>query len=305
MRLAARDPRPARPRPGRLRGPERGDPPHRARHPAHRGRRLHGLGYGYGYAFAQDNLCEMAETYVTVNGERSRYFGPDAATRSRGNGATPTTSTRTSSSSGSRTTGSSRSCSTQPPPRGPAARDPRGRARLRRPATTRYLRETGVDDIPDPRCRGKAWVRPITELDAYRRFYQLALLASSGVAIDGIARRAAADAGAGPDAARRCRRRRRCSARCRTGCRSATSAPTPSRSARRRPSNGKGHAARQPALPLGRAERFYQAQLTIPGKIDVGRRVAVRRAARPDRPHATTWPGATRSRPRSASRRSS
>ena len=46
-----------------------------------------GAAYGYGYAFAQDNLCEIADTYVTVNGERSRYFGPDGSHESRGNGA--------------------------------------------------------------------------------------------------------------------------------------------------------------------------------------------------------------------------
>src|SRR5215213_6837209 len=34
-----------------------------------------GLGFGYGYAFAQDNICTMAETYVTVRAERSRYSG--------------------------------------------------------------------------------------------------------------------------------------------------------------------------------------------------------------------------------------
>ena len=50
----------------------------------------------------------------------------------------------------------------------------------------RYLRDTGVDRIPDPTCRGKPWVRPIREIDVYRYFYKLALLASSGVAIDGI-----------------------------------------------------------------------------------------------------------------------
>jgi acyl-homoserine-lactone acylase len=38
-----------------------------------------GLGYGYGYAFAQDNICTIAETYVTVDGERSRFFGPDGS----------------------------------------------------------------------------------------------------------------------------------------------------------------------------------------------------------------------------------
>jgi acyl-homoserine-lactone acylase len=36
------------------------------------------LGYGYGYAFAQDNLCVMADRVVTLRGERSRYFGPRA-----------------------------------------------------------------------------------------------------------------------------------------------------------------------------------------------------------------------------------
>jgi acyl-homoserine-lactone acylase len=36
-----------------------------------------GVGYGEAYAFAQDNLCLLADKVVTVNGERSKYFGPD------------------------------------------------------------------------------------------------------------------------------------------------------------------------------------------------------------------------------------
>jgi acyl-homoserine-lactone acylase len=36
------------------------------------------LGYGYGYVQAQDNLCTMADGFVTYRGERSRYFGPSA-----------------------------------------------------------------------------------------------------------------------------------------------------------------------------------------------------------------------------------
>src|SRR5215210_7053627 len=35
------------------------------------------LGVGEGYAFAEDNLCTLAEDFVTVRGERSRNFGPD------------------------------------------------------------------------------------------------------------------------------------------------------------------------------------------------------------------------------------
>src|SRR5437763_1858413 len=46
------------------------------------------LGYGYGYAFAQDNLCTMAADYVTVMGERSRYFGPTSTYTMQGNGVT-------------------------------------------------------------------------------------------------------------------------------------------------------------------------------------------------------------------------
>ena len=39
-----------------------------------------GLGFGQAYAFAQDNLCLLADKVVTVNGERSRHFGPTATT---------------------------------------------------------------------------------------------------------------------------------------------------------------------------------------------------------------------------------
>src|SRR5215470_20108166 len=34
------------------------------------------LGFGYGYAFAKDNICTMADGYITVEAQRSRYFGP-------------------------------------------------------------------------------------------------------------------------------------------------------------------------------------------------------------------------------------
>ena len=35
-----------------------------------------GAGYGVGYAYAQDNLCMIAEEFATVAGERSLHFGP-------------------------------------------------------------------------------------------------------------------------------------------------------------------------------------------------------------------------------------
>jgi acyl-homoserine-lactone acylase len=39
-----------------------------------------GLGLGMGYAYAQDNLCLLANEVTTVNGQRARFFGPDQAT---------------------------------------------------------------------------------------------------------------------------------------------------------------------------------------------------------------------------------
>src|SRR5918998_3526078 len=48
---------------------------------------LRGAGFGYGYAIAEDNLCELADTYVTVQADRARFFGPDESYESRGNGA--------------------------------------------------------------------------------------------------------------------------------------------------------------------------------------------------------------------------
>ena len=37
-----------------------------------------GIGYGLAYAYAQDNVCMLADSLLTVRGERSRFFGPDA-----------------------------------------------------------------------------------------------------------------------------------------------------------------------------------------------------------------------------------
>src|SRR3546814_2886834 len=35
------------------------------------------LGFGMGYAYAQDNLCMLADEMVTVNSRRSEFFGPE------------------------------------------------------------------------------------------------------------------------------------------------------------------------------------------------------------------------------------
>ena len=129
-----------------------------------------GLGYGYGYAFAQDNVCELADHVVTLRGERSRFFGsggePGEGEVGGSNLASDTYYT------GQLRAGTVRQLLAQKAPLGPTAE-------LRRMVEgyaagyNRYLRDTGVDHLPDPTCKGKPWVRPITALDLWSIVYDL------------------------------------------------------------------------------------------------------------------------------------
>ena len=146
-----------------------------------------GLGYGYGYAFAQDNICVMAETYVTVDAQRARWFGPGGSYEQRGNGVETNNLDSDFFFQQVIDSGKIDRLLAQKPPNGlqPAARKVvRGYVR----GYNRYLRDIGgANGVRDPSCKGKPWVRPITEKQAYRRFYQLTELASGDVAIPGIA----------------------------------------------------------------------------------------------------------------------
>jgi acyl-homoserine-lactone acylase len=147
---------------------------------------LGGIGFGYGYAFAEDNICTIAESYVTVGAERSRYFGPDAGYEQNGNGF-DVDSNLNSDFFYQRIIddGVIEGLLAKAPPLGPREEVKEG-VRGYVAGYNQYLAETGVPNLPDPRCRGADWVKPIEPIDAYRRFYQLALLASGTVAIDGI-----------------------------------------------------------------------------------------------------------------------
>ncbi|MEU9469276.1 penicillin acylase family protein [Streptomyces avermitilis] len=125
-----------------------------------------GLGYGYGYAFAQDNVCELADQVVTLRGERSRFFGPDGES-----GEDPDLASDTYYR-GQRRAGTVQRLLDRKAPLGPTSE-------LRRMVEgyaagyNRYLRDTGVDKLPDPRCKGKPWVRPVTALDLWSVVYDV------------------------------------------------------------------------------------------------------------------------------------
>jgi acyl-homoserine-lactone acylase len=121
------------------------------------------LGFGYGYAYAQDQLCELADIVVTVNAQRSRYFGPQDGNLESDFFFQRIKDMRTV-----------QRLVRRKPPHGPST-VVRATVKGFAAGFNAYLRRAAR---PDPRCRG--YVRPITALDMYRRFYQLSLRASSG-----------------------------------------------------------------------------------------------------------------------------
>jgi acyl-homoserine-lactone acylase len=229
-----------------------------------------GLGFGYAYAFAEDNLCTIADSYVTVSAERSRYFGPDESWKFSGNGAVNNNLDSDFFYARINESGIVEDLISRPAPEGPAPE-------LKKivhgyvAGYNAYLRDTGVNQLPDPRCRGADWVRPITELDVYRRFHQLGSLASSGAAITGIG--AAEPIAAAPRVASAEQAQSDSVERLASGDAEGFF-PLDSGSnaiglGSEATASGKGMVLGNPHFPWDGAERLYQAQLTIPGKVDV------------------------------------
>jgi acyl-homoserine-lactone acylase len=153
------------------------------------------LGFGFGYAYAQDQICEYASMITTVSAQRSRYFGTDAAS--------PNGGTNLQSDFFWQRIKDSKTVERLLKRRAPHGPSKTVRQNINGfvAGYNAYLRKTGRNKLPDPTCRGKAWVRPITTLDVYRRFYQLGLRASSGNFLAEIVNAAPPAAGAAAKAA--------------------------------------------------------------------------------------------------------
>lgn len=221
-----------------------------------------GLGYGDGYGQARDTICTLAEAYVTVDGDRSRYFGPDGSYVNGGSSLTPVNNLDSDLFYRQMdAAGTVEKAISMPAPRGP---EPEVRNLVRGfvAGYNRYLSDTGVQRLPDPTCRGADWVHPITELEAYRRISQILLLGSSGNAIDGVgsaqppvtAQTAAQHDGATPQ----------------------PMGGTPTGGAGSNgiaiggfdTANRRGLLLANPHFPWAGAQRFWQAQETVPGQVD-------------------------------------
>ena len=220
-----------------------------------------GLGFGYGYALASDNICTIAEAYVTANAERSRYFGADAdSPEGYTNLETDFFYARI------KARGIVEELASAPPPAGPKAPIKQAIAGYVK-GYNRYLDKTGIDNLPDPTCAGAPWVRKITKMDAYRRFYQLGQLASGQIAEDGIANaappaapRAAAPAADGSDVAE---------LGAALDARLSASGSNGWGLGGEATANGSGMVLANPHFPWSGPERFYQSHLRIPGKLNV------------------------------------
>jgi acyl-homoserine-lactone acylase len=229
------------------------------------------LGYGFGFAAAQDNICVLADVYTTVRAERSRYFGPSGSYAFRGNGTNPNNLNSDFFFQRIIDERTVEKLIAEPPPRGPVPQVKQAVAGYVA-GYNAYLRSIGGPaGIKDPACKGKPWVHPLQLIDAYRRFYQLALMASSAVAIDGIGS-AQPLLGGASSAAAAARLQNAALARIEPGrldellggigsnAVALGSAAT---------DNGRGMLLGNPHFPWDGAERFYQAHATIPGKFDV------------------------------------
>lgn len=223
-----------------------------------------GLGYGYGWSLAKENICSMADIYTTVRGERSKYFGPDGKWMLTGNGIEYTNLESDFAHK--------RIIAEKTIPKVLKMKPPNGPRPQVRQVVDGYVKGYNAwltknrKKLQDTTCKGEPWVKKINARDVWLRFYDLATMAGSGAAVDGIAN--AQPPGMAPASAE-------------------SDAPAPDASAfkalnetaaigsnavslgSQSTSTGKGMLYGNPHFPWSGSERFFQSQLTIPGKINV------------------------------------
>lgn len=136
------------------------------------------VGFGQGYIFAKQNICEVAENWITLRGQRSKFFDPDAPMTATFGNTGYTNAESDFFWKRLHDTGIIQTQLNQPAPLAPTA-EVRELVAGYVAGYNHYLAQTGVQNLSDPRCRGKAWVVPITENDIYMRAIQWNLTLSS------------------------------------------------------------------------------------------------------------------------------
>ncbi|MET9962941.1 penicillin acylase family protein [Streptomyces sp. NPDC006326] len=228
------------------------------------------LGFGTGWAQAADQVCVLADGFVTLAGERSRWFGADAAP----DGSLSSAAGNLSSDlyfRGVRQSGTVEKLLATPAPAGPG----KDLGELMRGWAAGYNAWLAQNEITDPACKGAAWVRPVTPLDVASRGFAISVLGGQGRGVDGMtaarppgvgARTTAAaapDAAAtDPAAAAEAARAFFDTGRYDRGSNAVAFAGSTTAS-------GRGLLLGNPHYPWQGGRRFWQSQQTIPGELNV------------------------------------
>ena len=215
------------------------------------------LAYGIAYAHAEDNVCQTADHLLTVRGERSRWFGPEAQSLL---GLRILPNDQIDVFIRSHMDDSALALAQQA-----LSQEARALARGYVAGYNRYLADH-EDDLPEP-CAGQPWVHAMTVAD-YLRMQELTMTQL------GVALMADAVVGARPP----------------TGAEPSVEMPTVEEAVaaleRYRvrdtqlgsngwafgaevTTNGRGVLLGNPHFPWAGVNRFWQMHLTIPGEVDV------------------------------------
>ncbi|MER5885037.1 penicillin acylase family protein [Streptomyces sp. NPDC001941] len=221
------------------------------------------LGFGTGWAQAADQVCTLADGFLTVRGERSRWFGPDGVPD-----GSLSSATRNLSSDlyfrGVRDAGTVEKLLARPAPAGPSGhlKD------LMRGWAAGYNAWLKQNRVTDPACAGARWVTPVTALDVARRGFAVSVLGGQGRAVDAIAAAAPPAAGAPAQAQPRPGRAAEAARELfdQADADMGSNAVAFSGAAT---ADGRGLLLGNPHYPWQGGRRFWQSQQTIPGELNV------------------------------------
>ncbi|MFC7309547.1 penicillin acylase family protein [Streptomyces monticola] len=230
------------------------------------------LGFGTGWAQAADQVCTLADGYVTLRGERSKYFGEKAVPDQSLSSA----STNLSSDlffRGVRDAKTVEKLLEVPAPVG-AGREVR---ELMRGFAAGYNTWLKQNRITDPACAGADWVRPISTLDVARRGFALAVLGGQGRAAESITNAqppaggtaGRTEPGEAPDKKAPDKKKAAAAARELFSAQNADMGSNAVAFEGGTTANGRGLLLGNPHYPWQGGRRFWQSQQTIPGELNV------------------------------------
>lgn len=208
-----------------------------------------GLGVGMGYAYAQDNLCLLANEVTTVNGQRARFFGPDQATlEERNNLASDVFFNWLNTPEAVAAFWKAQTPAMQQRIEGYVA------------GYNRYLKEQGAP----AQCQA-AWVRPLVKEDLVKLTRRLLVEGGVGQFAEALVGAAPPQATAGVQPSAKAFALAAANQQRFTLDRGSNAVAV----GRDRSFNGRGMLLANPHFPWVGGMRFYQMHLTIPGQLDV------------------------------------